>query len=436
VSIGIVSSGPDDDPDALLRHADVAMYTAKEHRLGHARFDKNQEHATISRLTLLGDLRRALDANDEIELHYQPKMSVGTGELIGAEALARWQHPARGLIGPDEFIPILEGTSLIHRFTMRVLDLALVQVRRWLDDGHRVPVAVNVSTRSLLDTTFPDAVADALRRAGVPGDLLAIEITENTVMADPTRAIDVLRRIRDLGISTAIDDFGTGYSSMAYLKILPVDEIKVDRSFVREMATDHSNYTLVGSTVDLGHNLGLVVVAEGVEDADTAAALDRLGCDIAQGYHFARPLPPRTSPASSPSGTRAAEPAAKPHRARLTPSDAMPSFLGMDLRGHLDLLLLATLRHTGPVHGYALITALRNRSDGAFDLPEGTVYPALHRLERDGSVASTWDTGRAAQAPDLHAHPGRRGGVRGQADHFDAFVAGVRAVLQHRVVLP
>jgi EAL domain-containing protein (putative c-di-GMP-specific phosphodiesterase class I) len=290
VSIGIVSSGPDDDPDALLRHADVAMYTAKEHRLGHARFDKNQEHATISRLTLLGDLRRALDANDEIELHYQPKMSVGTGELIGAEALARWQHPARGLIGPDEFIPVLEGTSLIHRFTIRVLDLALAQVRQWLDDGHRVPVAINVSTRSLLDMTFPDAVADALQRAGVPGELLAIEITENTIMADPVRAIDVLRRIRDLGVSTAIDDFGTGYSSMAYLKILPVDEIKVDRSFVREMATDHSDYTLVGSTVDLGHNLGLKVVAEGVEDADTATALEGLGCDIAQGYHFARPL--------------------------------------------------------------------------------------------------------------------------------------------------
>jgi diguanylate cyclase (GGDEF)-like protein len=291
VSIGIASSGPDDDPDSLLRHADVAMYTAKEHRLGHARFDKNQEHATISRLTLLGDLRRALDGNDEMELHYQPKISVRTGELIGAEGLARWQHPTRGLVGPDEFIPVLEGTSLIHRFTVRVLDLALAQVRRWLDDGHRVPVAINVSTRSLLDTTFPDTVADALRRAAVPGDLLAIEITENTIMADPVRAIDVLRRIRELGVSTAIDDFGTGYSSMAYLKILPVDEIKVDRSFVREMATDHSDYTLVGSTVDLGHNLGLKVVAEGVEDAATMAALDGLGCDVVQGYHFARPLP-------------------------------------------------------------------------------------------------------------------------------------------------
>jgi diguanylate cyclase (GGDEF)-like protein len=290
VSIGIATARPDDDPGAVLRQADIAMYTAKEHRLGHTRFNPGQEHDTANRLTMLGDLRRALDNGDEIELHYQPKMSVRTGEVIGAEALARWRHPVRGMIGPVEFIPVLEGTSLIHRFTVGVLDLALAQARRWLDDGYRIPVAVNVSTRSLLDETFPNTVEDALRRAGVPGELLCIEITENTVMADPDRAIDVLTRIRALGVTTAIDDFGTGYSSMAYLKILPIDEIKVDRSFVRDMATDHSNHVLVESTVDLGHNLGLVVVAEGVEDDATAAALDDLGCDTAQGYHFARPL--------------------------------------------------------------------------------------------------------------------------------------------------
>jgi diguanylate cyclase (GGDEF)-like protein len=292
VSIGIASGTADDDPATLLRHADIAMYTAKEHRLGHTRFNPGQAHETANRLTLLGDLRRALDTDDEIELHYQPKICVRTGDLIGAEALARWQHPARGLVGPADFIPVLEGTSLIHRFTTRVLDLALKQTRTWLDEGHRIPVAVNVSTRSLLDENFPNEVGDALRRAGVPGELLCIEITENTVMADPERAIDVLRRIRSLGVTTAIDDFGTGYSSMAYLKILPVDEIKVDRSFVRDMATDHSNYVLVESTVDLGHNLGLVVVAEGVEDDPTVTALGELGCDIAQGYHFAKPLPP------------------------------------------------------------------------------------------------------------------------------------------------
>jgi EAL domain-containing protein (putative c-di-GMP-specific phosphodiesterase class I) len=172
-----------------------------------------------------------------------------------------------------------------------VLDIALGQARQWLDDGHRIPIAVNVSTRCLLDAAFPGTVYRALQAARLPGDLLCIEITENTVMADPDRAIEVLRQIRAMGVTTAIDDFGTGYSSMAYLKILPVDEIKVDRSFVRDMATDHSNYVLVESTVDLGHNLGLVVVAEGVEDEPTVSALQGLGCDIAQGYHYARPLP-------------------------------------------------------------------------------------------------------------------------------------------------
>jgi diguanylate cyclase (GGDEF)-like protein len=311
VSIGIVSGGPEDDVAALMRFADIAMYTAKEHRLGSSRFNPGQEHVTASRLTLLGDLRRALDNDDEIVLYYQPKIAVGTGEVIGAEALARWQHPARGLVSPADFIPVLEGTSLIHRFTARVLGLALAQARTWLDAGDRIPVAVNVSTRCLLDPAFPDTVATALQRAGLPGELLCIEITENTVMADPTRAIEVLHRIRGLGVSTAIDDFGTGYSSMAYLKILPVDEIKVDRSFVRDMATDHSNFVLVESTVDLGHNLGLTVVAEGVEDDSTAGALRDLGCDTAQGYHFARPLTAadftdyltrhQVGPASSPS---------------------------------------------------------------------------------------------------------------------------------------
>jgi diguanylate cyclase (GGDEF)-like protein len=289
-SIGIATAESGNDVATVLRHADTAMYAAKEHRLGHTRFDPKRAHDTADRLTMLGDLRRALDSENEIELHYQPKVAVDSGDLIGAEALARWRHPAKGMIGPDTFIPVLEGTSLIHRFTARVLDMALTQGRAWLDAGHRIPVAVNVSTRCLLDTSFPDTVARALHKADVAGDLLCIEITENTVMADPERAIDVLRRVRALGVKTAIDDFGTGYSSMAYLKILPVDEIKVDRSFVRDMATDRNNYILVESAVDLGHNLGLAVVAEGVENEPIVTALRELGCDVAQGYHYARPL--------------------------------------------------------------------------------------------------------------------------------------------------
>jgi diguanylate cyclase (GGDEF)-like protein len=292
VSIGIATATPGDDVATVMRHADTAMYAAKEHRLGHARFDPSQANETAARLTLLGDLRRALDSDSELTLHYQPKVAVDTGQLLGAEALARWQHPTRGPISPGEFVPVLESTSLIHRFTAHVLDMALAQTREWLDAGHRVPVAVNVSTRCLLDATFADTVTNALRNANVPGDMLCIEITENTVMADPERAIEVLRQVRLLGVKTAIDDFGTGYSSMAYLKILPVDEIKVDRSFVRDMATDRSNYVLVESAVDLGHNLGLTVVAEGVEDEPVVAALNDVGCDIAQGYHYARPMPP------------------------------------------------------------------------------------------------------------------------------------------------
>ncbi|GAA0934285.1 putative bifunctional diguanylate cyclase/phosphodiesterase [Virgisporangium aurantiacum] len=288
-SIGIVTATAGEDIDTVLRHADSAMYTAKRHRLRVTRYDETQSHDTAARLTLLGDLRRALDAG-AIELHYQPKVSIRSGELVGAEALARWQHPQRGAVSPAEFVPVLEGTSLIHRFTDHILNLALGQVREWLDAGHRVPVAVNVSTRSLLDTDFPDTVAAALHRAGVDGELLCVEVTENTVMHDPTNAIEVLRRIRALGVRVAIDDFGTGYSSMAYLKILPIDEIKVDRTFVRDMATDRSNHVLVGSAVDLGHNLGLTVVAEGVEDLPTVQALRQLGCDVGQGYHFARPL--------------------------------------------------------------------------------------------------------------------------------------------------
>jgi len=186
---------------------------------------------------------------------------------------------------------VLEATTLIHRFTDRVLTLALGQARTWLDAGHPTPVAVNLSTRSLLEPGFPDRLAALLDQAGVPARLLCIEITEHTVMSDPATAIDALRRIRELGAKVSIDDYGTGYSSMTYLRVLPVDELKIDRTFVRDMVTDPVSHALVASTVTLGHHLGLTVVAEGVEDADTDAALGALGCDTAQGYHHARPQP-------------------------------------------------------------------------------------------------------------------------------------------------
>jgi diguanylate cyclase (GGDEF)-like protein len=291
VSIGASIAEPGTDVTTLLQQADIALHTAKEQRFGFHLYDADHAQDTAARLTLLGDLRRALEVDDQIALHYQPKIDVATEAVVGVEALARWQHPERGPIPPGDFIGVLETTSLIHRFTDRVLAIALDQARAWLDAGHRVPVAVNVSTRSLLDTSFPDRVAELLSDTRVPGELLCIEITEHTVMSDPATTIEALRRIRALGVKTSIDDYGTGYSSMTYLKLLPLDELKIDRSFVSDMAIDHANRALVRSTVELGRNLGLTVVAEGVEDAETHVALHSVGCDLAQGYHFARPLP-------------------------------------------------------------------------------------------------------------------------------------------------
>ena len=288
-SVGIATASPDQQVNDVVRDADVAMYVAKEHRLGYSRFEPDQLVDAASRVTLISSLKTALDT-DQIVLHFQPKIAVDTGRLIGAEALARWQHPTRGLLPPSEFIPALERTSLIEPFTTHVLTLALKQARTWLDDLCPIPVAVNVSTRCLLDATFPDTIAQCLVAAGVPGELLCVEITESTILTDPEGAIDVLRRIRALGVRTSIDDFGTGYASMAYLRILPVDEVKVDRSFVTDMVTAGTDRTLVESAIALGHNLGLTVVAEGVEDQVTLQALERLGCDAAQGFFFAKAL--------------------------------------------------------------------------------------------------------------------------------------------------
>jgi diguanylate cyclase (GGDEF)-like protein len=289
-SIGIAAAGPDDDVVTVVRHADTAMYMAKRYHLGHAHYAPTQGNKTIAQFSLLSDLRRALD-DDQFVLHYQPKVAMDTGEVIGVEALTRWQHPTRGLVFPDEFIAAVESTNLRQRFALHVVKEALAHTRSWLDRGRRLPVAVNISTRCLLDPRFPEAIAAQLHAAAVPPDLLCLEITEDTIMADPDLAVDVLRRIRGLGVRTSIDDFGTGYSSMAYLKLLPVDELKIDRSFVQDMATDTRNAMLVQSAIELGHSLGLHVVAEGIEDDATRTALQELGCDVAQGYLYSRPLP-------------------------------------------------------------------------------------------------------------------------------------------------
>ncbi|HEY0126324.1 MAG TPA: EAL domain-containing protein [Blastococcus sp.] len=290
-SVGIaISPWHGTDTEALLRNADIAMYVAKELKAGAVVFEPDQHVAAPTRLTVLGDLRRALEGTGELFLHYQPKYTLDGERIEGLEALLRWQHPTQGPIPPGDFIPAAEGTGIILRLTEHVLELSLAQLRTWMDAGHEVPVAVNLSTRCLLDAGLPGIVARLLAQHGVPARLLRLEVTESAVMADAARCMEVLQRLHDLGVKLSIDDFGTGYSSMAYLRRLPVDELKVDRSFVLGMTTTAHDAVLVRTAIDLGHNLGLTVVAEGVEGAEHVSALRDLGCDIAQGYHYARPM--------------------------------------------------------------------------------------------------------------------------------------------------
>jgi predicted signal transduction protein with EAL and GGDEF domain len=265
-SIGIAAY-PDHGADAaeLLQHADVAIYAAKQTHAGFVIYDASVDQHSPRRLALLGGLRHALE-RDELVLHYQPKADLRSGRVLGVEALVRWQHPEHGLLAPGELIPLAERTGLIHPMTRWVLDAA-APGRRVAARRYEPSIAVNVSTSSLLDREFPDQVADRLAAWGAPAGCLMLEVTESAVMADPALALEVLGRLHALGVGLALDDFGTGYSSMAYLKALPVDELKVDRSFVGHMASSNSDAVIVRSTIDLGHNLGLHVVAEGVETA-------------------------------------------------------------------------------------------------------------------------------------------------------------------------
>jgi diguanylate cyclase (GGDEF)-like protein len=291
-SVGLaVSPGHAGTSDALVRCADIAMHQAKDAKAGVVLYRPEMHTENPVHLSLLGDLRRALDASDQLTLHYQPKISLHRGEICGVEALVRWRHPTRGTIAPAEFIPIAETTGLINHLTRRVLRLAISQARAWLDAGASTAVAVNLSPRCLLDPELIGYVTGLLQEFGLPTHLLRLEVTETAVMANPALAMTTLHQLKDLGIRLAIDDYGTGHSSMAYLKRLPVDELKVDRSFVQNMDSDQNDAALVRSAIDLGHNLGLTVVAEGVENAAHVAALRGLGCDVAQGYHYARPMP-------------------------------------------------------------------------------------------------------------------------------------------------
>jgi len=292
-SIGI-SLFPDhgNDVDTLIQRADVAMYMAKEAHAGFEVYAADRDQYTPKRLALLGELRRALE-NKELVLFYQPKADIQTGKVTSVEALLRWQHPEHGLTFPDDFIPLAEHTGLIRPLTLYVLNEALKQCYEWQQQGIELGVAVNLSARNLLDSELPNDVARLLETWGVEPSLLKLEITENTIMVDPPKALEVLTKLRDLGVGLSIDDFGTGYSSLSYLRKLPVDEIKIDRSFVMNMPQSENDQQIVRSTIDLACNLGLKVVAEGVETKEIWRDLANLGCDVAQGYYLTRPIPPQ-----------------------------------------------------------------------------------------------------------------------------------------------
>ncbi|MEN3358072.1 MAG: hypothetical protein V7637_2054 [Mycobacteriales bacterium] len=290
-SVG-VAVHPLDSGDAaeLLQHADIAMYAAKRGQAGVVRYDPALNEHSRRQLTLLGELRQAI-GRGELLLHYQPKVRGAAAEIYGVEALVRWQHAEHGLLGPGEFIPLAERTDVMEPLTWHVLDTAMDECRRWQQADLRLPVAVNIATRCLLSPSFPEDLAALLTRHGVAAELLTLEVTETSLISDPPRTAQVLRSLRRLGVRLSLDDFGTGYSSMSYLRELPLDELKIDRSFVANLRSSPSDAAIVRAVTELGSSLGLDVVAEGVEDAETWTTLIGLGCVRGQGYHFAKPMP-------------------------------------------------------------------------------------------------------------------------------------------------
>ena len=278
-----------EDVETLIRHADVSMYVSKDTHTPIV-YDADYDHHSRARLALIGELRRAI-TNGELVVHYQPQAKAGTGDVHMVEALVRWQHPEHGLLAPDQFIPLAEQTGLIRKLTLHVLDTALAQCRVWNSEGRSLGVAVNITGRELVDLRFPDEVRKLLSKWAVQPGQLELEVTESTIMADPPSARAVIARLAELGVSLAIDDFGSGQSSLGYLTQLPISVLKIDKSFVLKMADDPSDAAIVRAAIDLGHNLSLEVIAEGVETEDLKRRLEELGCDTLQGYCVGRPQP-------------------------------------------------------------------------------------------------------------------------------------------------
>jgi diguanylate cyclase (GGDEF)-like protein len=279
-----------EDDEALLVRAEMAMYAAKRRSAGPVTYDPAIDATSAQTLTLVSELRQAVERN-ELRLYLQPKLALDDRRVVGAETLVRWQHPQRGLVPPMQFIPFAEQTGFIRYLTMWVFEEA---ARQWLalgEEGLQMRLSVNLSTRDLLDLDLPHKFSALLARHGVPAAAFCLEITESAIMDDPQRALVTLDALSEMGFKLSIDDFGTGYSSLAYLKRLPVDELKIDQSFVRNMQSDREDAMIVRSTIDLAHNLGIMVVAEGVETAEAWNLLRELKCDHAQGYHMGRPMP-------------------------------------------------------------------------------------------------------------------------------------------------
>jgi diguanylate cyclase (GGDEF)-like protein len=290
-SVGVARFPQDgEDSHALLRCADIAMYAAKETQTEFKLYTADQNQHSKRRLGVLSGIRHAL-VQDEIVVHYQPIIDLDDGRVRGAEGLVRWQHPEHGLIPPGAFVQTVEQTGLIGPLTRHVLERSIAECAAWRKDGREMSVAVNLSVRNLLDRDLPKQIERLLHTYGLPPQALQLEITESMIMSDPERALSTVGRLSGLGARLSVDDFGTGYSSLANLRKMPIDELKIDRSFVSPMMRNESDLIIVRSTINLGHDLGLNVIAEGVEDSPTLAHLAVLGCDLAQGYHVSKPMP-------------------------------------------------------------------------------------------------------------------------------------------------
>ena len=325
-SVGVVLSGMHgNDVDTLMRHADIAMYVAKERGIGVCVYEEDLNGHSLARLGLLGELRRAIDG-EQLVVHYQPKVSLSTGDVCGVEALVRWNHPDRGVLLPAAFIPMAEQTGLIRPLTRYVIDASLAQCRVWQDAGRNHKVAVNISARNLLDDQFVVSVQQLLAKWRLAPSCLELEVTESAIMVDPPGAQATLGALSSLGVTLAIDDFGAGYTSLAHLKNLPVNVLKIDQSFISQITGDTKDAAIVRALIDLAHDLGLLTVAEGVEDRRTLDRLAALGCDLAQGYHLSPPVPARLLESwFDRTSTAALVTSASPHLPRPVALDRVPS---------------------------------------------------------------------------------------------------------------